>query len=113
MSNERFSRVYSSDLKRCHDTTLNILKHSVHPKPELVLEPVLRERDYGDLEFEPNQVIFDICHKTGLDTHAIPLPGGEPYEETKKRNAKFLNVRVTFNILSISSLYNLFFYNQS
>lgn len=49
-------------------------------------------QDYGDLEFKPTQAIYDICSETGLDTHAVPLPGGEPYEETKKRTAKFLNV---------------------
>ncbi|XP_021943995.1 fructose-2,6-bisphosphatase TIGAR B [Folsomia candida] len=92
LTHERFTRVYTSDLQRCHDTTLNILKHSSHPHPELVLEKNLRERDYGDLEFKPTQAIYDICSETGLDTHAVPLPGGEPYEETKKRTAKFLNM---------------------
>lgn len=40
--------------------------------------------------------MYDISNETGLDTHAIPLPGGEPYEETKKRSAKFLNVSLKF-----------------
>jgi len=92
LQDEKFSRVYSSDLKRCHDTTLNILQNSRHPHPALVLDETLRERDYGELEFQPTQKIYDICSETGLDSHAIPLPGGESYEATKIRTAKFFNM---------------------
>lgn len=53
LADEKFTRIYSSDLKRCHDTTLNILKQSSHHVPEkegysveelLVLDEMLRER---------------------------------------------------------------------
>jgi len=44
LKDEKFDRVFTSDLRRCHDTTLNILKHSTKSPPEPVLKPILRER---------------------------------------------------------------------
>lgn len=46
LSEEKFTRVFSSDLKRCHDTTRHILKHSSDgdvPEDLIVLDQVLRE----------------------------------------------------------------------
>jgi len=91
LCNEKFTRVYSSDLTRCHDTTLHILKHSVHPQPEVMLDKTLRERDYGDLEFQPVAISHEIQQQTGVGLHQIPLPGGESYEDTLKRTAKFFS----------------------
>jgi len=89
LKDEKFDRVFTSDLKRCHDTTLNILKHSNTSPPEPVLMPILRERDYGDLEFKSGQTVRDLMKKHGLPNHAVPLPGGEPHEAVMKRCAEF------------------------
>jgi len=89
--NEKFTRVYSSDLTRCHDTTLHILKQSLQEQPDLVLDETLRERDYGDLEFQSTSTAIDIHKETGKPIHAIPIPGGETYEATMKRTAKFFS----------------------
>ncbi|ODN03548.1 Fructose-2,6-bisphosphatase TIGAR [Orchesella cincta] len=89
--NEKFTRIYSSDLTRCHDTTLHILKQSLQGQPDLVLDETLRERDYGDLEFQSTSVTHDIHVETGNPIHAIPIPGGETYEATMKRTAKFFS----------------------
>ncbi|CAL8098979.1 unnamed protein product [Orchesella dallaii] len=91
VSNEKFTRIYSSDLTRCHDTTLLILKQSLQTQPELNLDATLRERDYGDLEFESTSRVLDIQKETGKPIHAIPIPGGETYEATMKRTAKFFS----------------------
>jgi len=94
LKNEKFTRVYSSDLKRCHDTTLNILKHSNHTTSEqIVLNKILRERDYGDLEFLPCKTVEDILEKSDRSQfghHNVPIPGGESYTDVMKRCAHFI-----------------------
>lgn len=54
-------------------------------------------KDYGDLEFQPISTTNDIHKEVGGRIHAIPLPGGESYEDTMKRTAKFLSVRPISN----------------
>jgi len=42
----------------------------------------------------------DICEKTGLLSHAIPVPGGESYNACTNRAAKFF--QVTLKIININ-----------
>lgn len=45
LRDEKFTRIYSSDLKRCCDTTHIILQHSKnHHEEVLILDKTLRER---------------------------------------------------------------------
>ncbi|CAL8124316.1 unnamed protein product [Orchesella dallaii] len=88
---ETFTRAYTSDLKRCEDTMTNILKNIKNPPTHLILNPILRERDYGELENQPTQRILDIHAIHGGRKNAIPIPGSEPYELVLERTGKFFN----------------------
>jgi len=87
LQHEKWTLIYTSDLKRCHDTTLNILKHSKNPQPEPQLREILRERDYGDLEFQPGETVMELIRKHNLPNHKVPIPGGESHEQVMKRCA--------------------------
>lgn len=50
LSKEKFTRIFSSDLTRCHDTTLHILDQLVQPQPEIILDEILRERVSSRIE---------------------------------------------------------------
>jgi hypothetical protein len=63
-------------------------------------------QDYGELEFQSTEVILKIVEETGERVHAIPLPGGEPYDVAKMRTARFFNVssKITKFFLAIIKL---------
>jgi len=91
LKNEKFDLVYTSDLKRCVDTTANILKYNEKNPPEPKAVPILRERDYGDLEFKSGNLVRDLMALHGLANHVVPLPGGESHEDVMKRCDQFFS----------------------
>ena len=44
LKSEKFTRIFSSDLKRCRDTTANIVSNLQTNVPEIKYDAVLRER---------------------------------------------------------------------
>ncbi|XP_035712322.1 fructose-2,6-bisphosphatase TIGAR isoform X2 [Folsomia candida] len=95
LSEEKFTRVFSSDLKRCHDTTRHILKHSSDgdvPEDLIVLDQVLREVCCGDLELQPESELLKISRQTGLYFPFVQIPGGESFQDVKARTGEFFNI---------------------
>ncbi|ODM93092.1 Fructose-2,6-bisphosphatase TIGAR [Orchesella cincta] len=90
MRNELFTRAYNSDRKRTRDTLTHIIKYLRTNPRTIIPYPILRERDLGDLEGKPNSIMFEIAKEHPELTHiSIPIPGGESYDDTKARCAKF------------------------
>lgn len=117
---ETFTRIFSSDLHRCVQTTAQILEQLKTKLPEVIYTAQLRERvrmnynepihllleyiivcfclqDYGDWELQKAdiQAILDKISEMKLESyehHRIEVPNGETYEETKERGAKFFQV---------------------
>ncbi|XP_021959807.2 fructose-2,6-bisphosphatase TIGAR isoform X1 [Folsomia candida] len=95
LSEEKFTRVFSSDLKRCHDTTLHILKQSKDADVQedcIVLDQILREMFCGDLEHQPQSEMFKLFNQTGLHFPHVQIPGGESFQDVKARTEKFFNM---------------------
>lgn len=86
LKNETINKIYSSDLKRCMDTTNEIIKF--HKNIPIVLVKDLRERDFGeftgikkeDLGIDKNKLVGDILN----------IKQGEQIKEVIERVAKFL-----------------------
>ncbi|OXA37418.1 fructose-2,6-bisphosphatase TIGAR-like [Folsomia candida] len=93
LRDEKFTRIYSSDLKRCCDTTHIILQHSKnHHEEVLILDKTLRERFFGDLELQPREAIRKLCIKTRQNYPHVRIPGGETFQDVKKRAGKFFSM---------------------
>nr|XP_054774283.1 fructose-2,6-bisphosphatase TIGAR-like [Lytechinus pictus] len=53
LSNERFDRIYSSDLSRCVQTAEGLIKNAAVPRPNIITDARLRERHFGEDEGMP------------------------------------------------------------
>ncbi|CAG7722231.1 unnamed protein product [Allacma fusca] len=94
LQDEVFTRIYSSDLNRCQQTTKGIVSQIKDQVPEVQYTAQLRERDYGDWEFMPGKVIRDKMVLEGLPDHKrhhVEVPNGETYEETVARAGLFFS----------------------
>ncbi|CAL8118032.1 unnamed protein product [Orchesella dallaii] len=93
LKDEVFTRAYNSDLKRTQDTLTHIMKHLRRMPATIIPNPILRERDFGDLEGQPDAKIFEIAvhNPTPASIHNLSIPGGESYEETMDRCAQFFH----------------------
>ena len=59
LRDEKFDLVYSSDLSRAYDTCL-----AITGDPEVIIkDQLLRERDFGRFEGQPNSVLVSVIDK--------------------------------------------------
>lgn len=93
LKNEHVTRAYQSDLVRSKHT-LEIVLDGYHPNVEIITDPRIRERDYGDLtglkkaEIEANDPEkYRLWHRS-YDT---PPPGGESIKDVEARVIPFLD----------------------
>ncbi|CAG7723176.1 unnamed protein product [Allacma fusca] len=92
LKTESFSRIFSSDLHRCRQTTQGILSEMTVATPPVEFTRVLRERDYGDWEFLSNSVVQEKRVEMNLPPNKmlhVDVPNGESYEDCKKRAEQF------------------------
>jgi|APSaa5957512622_1039677.scaffolds.fasta_scaffold04017_2 broad specificity phosphatase PhoE len=85
LSDVKIDRVYTSDLSRCYNTALEILKK--HPKTKLIKDRLLRERNLGD--FEGKKVKLSDWEVLPGNLYTNRPKGGETFEEVWERMNKF------------------------
>lgn len=93
LQDEKFTHIFSSDLKRCRDTTENIVS-KLKSHPEVQFTPLLRERDYGDYEFKHEDHLVKSMKEEGLlafECHKAKVTNGESYAECRDRAARFFS----------------------
>ncbi len=88
LSNYKIDVIYCSDLKRCKQTIAPFLRQKkipIHYRKEL------RERNYGKFEGIPSAEFREWVKKKGFaESYKFKIPGGESFQDVKKRTAKFL-----------------------
>lgn len=92
LKHEKIDAAYSSDLSRASETAKAVLRY--HPQIPLVIDPILRERAFGDLEGTPyqrdllNPAVRDLIDK---NPYAYRFSGGgESLEDVLVRARKAL-----------------------
>lgn len=92
LKHEKIDAAYSSDLSRASETAKAVLRY--HPQTPLVIDPILRERAFGDLEGTPyqrdllNPAVRDLIDK---NPYAYRFSGGgESLEDVLVRARKAL-----------------------
>lgn len=86
LKNKHFDLAYSSPLSRSIDTLKAVLVY--HPGIEIILEPLLFERDYGELtgkskdELMKENFELAVMYRRGYD---FPPPGGESLKDVKEK----------------------------
>lgn len=87
LKNEHYDAIYSSDLKRCVDTTKPI--HSYHKDTPLIYSKHLRELSFGKMEGLP--VFLATFGRRVGSLLNIKAPGGESWQDLNTRVRNFLN----------------------
>ncbi len=92
LKNEKVTKAYCAPNRRTKDTVEIVLEH--HTGVEIVADPRIRERDYGDLTgLNKNEIAkkypkeYPLWHR-GYDN---PPPNGESLKEVEVRVMEFLN----------------------
>lgn len=93
LKNEKVTKAYQSDLIRSKHT-LELVLNGYHEGVEVITDPRIKERDYGNLtglnkdEVEKqNPGQYKLWHRS----YDVPPPGGESIEMVEKRVLSFLN----------------------
>lgn len=89
LEEKNITRIFSSDLERCKETT-EILNKNI--KVPVMFSELLREQNCGDWEGRKNSEIFteEIKEKVNNEIEVVPN-GGESLKDVEKRIIKFLN----------------------
>jgi broad specificity phosphatase PhoE len=93
IKDEKFTRIYSSDLNRCRETVEHVVSQLETTVPSVTYRADLRERDFGDSELAPAKTVWDTIMKAGIPlhlAHTVEAPNGEPYENARERANNFL-----------------------
>lgn len=90
LNNERFDRVFSSDLKRCVDTANEIMQF--HPDVSIEYRKEIREMHFGDYQgLKSVDVDWDALHGDILSRRA---PNAESGMEMRQRVIAFINTLI-------------------
>lgn len=93
LKNEKVTKAYQSDLIRSQQT-LELVLNGYHQGFEIITDPRIKERDYGNLTMlnkdeveKKDPVHFRLWHRS----YNVSPPGGESIEMVEKRVLDFLN----------------------
>jgi 2,3-bisphosphoglycerate-dependent phosphoglycerate mutase len=93
LKNEKVTRAYQSDLIRSQHT-LQLVLEGYHQGVEVITDPRIKERDYGNLTGKNKDVIehqtpeqFKLWHRS----YEVAPPGGESIKDVEVRVLAFLN----------------------
>jgi broad specificity phosphatase PhoE len=81
--------IYSSDLKRCRDTLIEIRRH--HPKTKARYAKELRERGFGVFEGKTREDIDKHLNRHHISFSEWEPKGGESGQQKTRRVKRFLN----------------------
>lgn len=93
LKNEKVTKAYQSDQIRSQHT-LELVLSDCHKGVEIITDPRIKERDYGNLtglnkdeleKIDPKN--FALWHRS----YDVPPPGGESIKDVEKRVLEFLN----------------------
>ena len=79
--------IYSSDLNRARQTAEAIARHH---KSRIIFTPILRERNFGELQGKPSYLLDLWSLKTGKNRWLIEPKGGETMDQFHARIKSFL-----------------------
>ena len=97
LKNKNISKILSSDLGRCMQTSKIINKYL---KLKIIKTKELREMNYGDFNGKTSELIKKNFNLKNLN---IVLPNGESFNQMKKRVIKFIkSLDRTTNILIVT-----------
>jgi len=112
LKDEKFNQIYSSDLTRALQTAQHILsKNSNKPIPQFRLDQRLRERDFGEWEGKPVELLHEASAAAGTRMHRFNEGVAEKYEDFKAKALAFFtelceektsSADVVLNILIVS-----------
>ena len=93
LKNEKVTKAYESDLIRSKHT-LKLVLNGFHENVEVITDPRIKERDYGNLTMRNKDEVekkdpehFKLWHRS----YSIPPPNGESIEMVEKRVLEFLH----------------------
>jgi len=93
LKNEKVTKAYQSDLIRSKHT-LELVLDKYHSGVEIITDPRIKERDYGNLTGESKDEAekkfpdkYPLWHRS----YDVPPPGGESIKDVEKRVLAFLN----------------------
>lgn len=91
-----FTQAFTSSYSRAQDTAAAIIKELATPKPELIVDDRLREREMGQFENRPMKQVFDAlftaAKEQGTKMLDFEVPGGESVKNLDARIESFLEV---------------------
>lgn len=97
LKNEKVTKAYQSDLIRSQET-LQLVLDEFHQGFEIITDPRIKERDYGNLTMlnkdeveKKDPVHFKLWHRS----YDVPPPGGESIEMVEKRVLDFLKDNIS------------------
>lgn len=93
LKNEKVTKAFQSDLIRSKHT-LELVLNGFHQGVEIITDPRIKERDYGDLTGENKDEVekkdpedFKLWHRS----YDVAPPGGESIKDVEVRVLSFLN----------------------
>lgn len=93
LKNEKVTKAYQSDLIRTQHT-LQIVLNGYHEGVQIITDPRIKERDYGNLTGQNKDEVEkkDPTHyKLWHRSYDVPPPGGESIKDVEVRVLSFLN----------------------
>ncbi len=96
LKNEKVTKAYQSDLIRSKHT-LELVLSGYHESVEIITDPRIKERDYGNLTMQNKDEVekkypdhFKLWHRS----YDVPPPNGESIEMVEKRVLDFLKENI-------------------
>ncbi|GFN75615.1 fructose-2,6-bisphosphatase tigar [Plakobranchus ocellatus] len=89
LKEHHFTHVFSSDLSRAVNTAQHILAENKKTTCDLILDPRLRERDFGCLEGRPLSDFVKAQEESGLPSHLFTPEGAETIDQVSHRAREF------------------------
>lgn len=93
-----FDAVYTSDLRRTHQTLAGIYEGKNQPMPDYIKNPALNERDYGDMtgknKWEVQAEVGDEAFTGIRRGWEYPVPGGENLHDVYERAVPYFQSEI-------------------
>ncbi|MHB1769532.1 MAG: class I tRNA ligase family protein [Minisyncoccota bacterium] len=86
---EKITKIYASPFMRTRETALGVAKELGLSESSIIFDERLREITFGELDGRPFEE-FVAYRKIHMPTFTERLPGGESYEDVKRRFGEFL-----------------------
>jgi isoleucyl-tRNA synthetase len=89
LEHKKITAIYASPFLRTRETAEMVADHLQFPKEKIVYDDRLKELDFGDFSGRPASDYWEY-HKMQPFSFDVPIPGGESYQDTKRRFGSFV-----------------------